>query len=187
MSWPRHPHRAKAGARLKTLHRKILETLAVTAIALALVAAGAACGFMLAKYQDTEHAAELAEGARQLEVSRPAPRPSPPSAAPSLSQPSLTHRSPEQVIQDLCGRLHAPSLDCLEEQRAALKDLERGAPFDIPNDLYQRIRINCEEKWSPGDFEAESHCEQHMFEAYRSGGLPAVERRERMIDEAGRP
>lgn len=48
----------------------MLSTIAVTGIAVALVAVGAACGYMIAKQQDAERASQVAATASRLDASR---------------------------------------------------------------------------------------------------------------------
>ncbi len=55
---------------------------------------------------------------------------------------------------------------CKEQQRAALEELSRGRPDDIPEEAFDRIRSMCAHQW-PDDFVMRRYCEVEQFKAYR--------------------
>jgi hypothetical protein len=55
---------------------------------------------------------------------------------------------------------------CTDQQREAVRKLAKGAPQDIKQEDFQKIRNKCGSKWW-GNFRMQSYCEDQQIEAYR--------------------
>jgi hypothetical protein len=55
---------------------------------------------------------------------------------------------------------------CIDQQRKALAVLRKGAPGDIPQEIFRQIRTRCAAEW-PDDYSMRAYCESQQATAYR--------------------
>jgi hypothetical protein len=56
---------------------------------------------------------------------------------------------------------------CMEQQRTALAELQKGAPDGIPPAVFAQIRARCTAEW-PADYSMRAYCEQQQVAGYRA-------------------
>ncbi|HSS48969.1 MAG TPA: hypothetical protein VLX28_08480, partial [Thermoanaerobaculia bacterium] len=88
----------------------------------------------------------------------------------NLSAEADTYVGAEETLQKHCAQKWPEDFVmrsyCIDQQRAALAELEKGRPADVPENIFQQIRQKCAAKWQ-GDYFMQSYCEEEQVKSYR--------------------
>lgn len=105
-----------------------------------------------------------------------------PKVKPLHLQPRATKRAnedeyaeAEEVIEQHCEREWPDDFSmrayCLDQQRQAVSKLRKGAPDDIPSEIFHDIRRKCAREW-PDDYSMRVYCEEQQVTAFRKVRKP---------------
>lgn len=76
----------------------------------------------------------------------------------------------DDIIEQHCGRQWPDDFSmqayCLDQQRQAVVKLREGGPVDIPDEVFNSIRLKCANEW-PDDYSMRVYCEEQQVTAFR--------------------